>query len=462
MQNLKIPPGLWWLFLFLLTIPLWFIFVNPYHDWGDDFAQYLLQARNSSSLLMQTSGYAPTIKGWFFSMLLVPAVIWFPANEIMAAKVIITAFAVASVFPLYFLATRRLQCNSLTAISICGFYIFNYQSLLIKDQIVPEFAFIFTSALAICLASSLKSNRVIAGLALALIAIGIKSSGWVLFAVLLVDILRRRVIGKSQMWILLLLTFISLAGIFYFLPTQSGTAWYIQQTYSRFTIQTVVHQTSVYYHTIPKFFEMEIPMWMNKFIFVTFFIGWLGGTITGISSYIKGKTDLLSMLTAFQLLYLMMLLIYPYSGEPFRFLFPLLPFALLTSVSFYNRCMLQSTLHQFLGVAVFCFMLTTLPGIQKVLNIKPEYGPFQSENQELFQFLKLHPYSPAARCSEKPFAFTYFTGLPFLPVSEKVPRGSRWVISTSSEIDFPLPVNKVEVYANSQWRVFDEQNPVMP
>lgn len=462
MQNLKISQSLWWLFLFLLTVPLWFIFVNPYHDWGDDFAQYLLQARNASSLTFGSTAYAPSVKGWLFSVLLRPAVIWFPSNEILAAKVIVTALAAASVFPIYFLVTRRLLCNSLTAIALCGFYVFNFQSLLIKDQIVPEFAFILTSALAICLTSSLNSRHVVLGVAIALLTVGIKSSGWVLFSVLLVVAFRKGVVSKFQWWIFLLLACITLAVAFYFLPSQSGAVWYIQQTLTRFSFQTIVNHASIYYHTIPKFFEMELPMWMNNMIFLFFLAGWLGATIRSIRNYFDGKSDLLDTITAFQLLYLLMLLCYPYAGEPFRFLFPLLPFALLSCVSFYNRLLLHSGLQNWLGIALFFVMLTNLSGVQKAMKMRPDYGPFQSQNIQLFQFLKSHPESPATRCSEKPFAFTYFTGLLFVPISEKVPSGSRWVISRGSGTDIVHPDNMVEVYSNSQWRVFDEQNPRLP
>ena len=464
MQNLKIPPLLWWLILFLLTLPLWFIFMNPFHDWGDDFAQYLLQARkfsgNSSAISFDATGYAPSLKGWLFSVLLIPAVAAFPLHEIMASKVIVTAFATASVFPLYLIAIRRLHCSPLTAISVCGCYLFNYQSLLIKDQILPEFAFIFTSALALWLASSSNAKQVISGLTLALLNVGIKSSGWVLFLLLLVWSYRNGIISNRVRRFMILIIAIVIAGTFLVLPSSSGVFWYLQQTISGFSFHTCVEHLSIYYHTIPKFFEMEIPMWMNHLIFLIFLTGWLGEFIYGNRSFMNNKAGFSGYLIAFQLLYLLMLTVYPYAGEPFRFLFPLLPFSLLSSLAFYNRLLVRTSFHPAVGIVTLLLMLTTLPGIKKTMTMQQDYGPFRSENRALFQFLKSQADFPGAWCTTKPFAFTYFTGLPFIPISVHASPGSRWVIPSGNQHRLVLPPQRVQVYSNSQWIVFDEEKPV--
>ncbi|MBK7970070.1 MAG: hypothetical protein IPK08_14645 [Bacteroidetes bacterium] len=76
----------WDVLVLILLLPLIAINFNGFHDAGDDFAQYLLQAKWLTGNQQawnpdHTGNYSPGIKGWLFSVLLIPATLVQPSNR---------------------------------------------------------------------------------------------------------------------------------------------------------------------------------------------------------------------------------------------------------------------------------------------------------------------------------------------------------------------------------------------
>src|SRR5512142_2462339 len=131
------------------------------HQWGDDFAWYILQAKSivtgTTDEFMQVSAYTnrqstqhlgPLAYPWGYPLILAPVYAVKGINP-LALKLPALLFFAGFLVCLYFLARRGLtQTESLLLVSL---FAFNPLLLQFLDQILSDIPFLFFSTLALCL-----------------------------------------------------------------------------------------------------------------------------------------------------------------------------------------------------------------------------------------------------------------------------------------------------------------------
>ncbi len=131
------------------------------HDWGDDFAAYLLQARSLAtgtigdfvrgslfSFNASSFKYGPVAAPWGFPLLLAPVYSLF-GLKLLALKSVLTACYLAFLVVFFLLARTRLtQAQSLVATALLAF---NPSLLQSQNSILSDLPFLFISTLSLWL-----------------------------------------------------------------------------------------------------------------------------------------------------------------------------------------------------------------------------------------------------------------------------------------------------------------------
>lgn len=128
--------------LAVLVLPLFFICVRGTHDWGDDFAQYIVQARDLSQgglmlpdrAVLNWPAHGPAPKGIGFSLLLVPVHAMFGTE--VAPYAMLNVLVVMAIALLLFLYLRSAH----PAAALIGALLFAYDRHVLQacTEIMPD------------------------------------------------------------------------------------------------------------------------------------------------------------------------------------------------------------------------------------------------------------------------------------------------------------------------------------
>src|SRR5262249_49104640 len=131
--------------LVLLCLPLFFLNVKNSHDWGDDFAQYLIQARNitehrpqtDNGLVFdkQTGDYA--LKAYPVGFPLMLAVVWkFSRCSIQSFLILISLFTFLFAVLIFVYLSRLLKIPPLLSLLFVVAMMYNFVILDFKKNIL--------------------------------------------------------------------------------------------------------------------------------------------------------------------------------------------------------------------------------------------------------------------------------------------------------------------------------------
>ena len=136
------------LLLVALLFPLFFINVKGTHDWGDDFAQYIIQSRNIIEFLPQTENglikpieapeYAVAAYPIGFPLLIAP-VYYFYGMTLKPYLILISLFLVATGLLCYDYFRKR--AGEFGGIMIALLFCYNPQLIELKKSILSEIPF---------------------------------------------------------------------------------------------------------------------------------------------------------------------------------------------------------------------------------------------------------------------------------------------------------------------------------
>ena len=143
-----------YIFCALLFVPLFFVNIKKTHDWGDDFAQYITQAKNIVESLPQAAGgyisnpdyfLGPTVYPVGFPLLL-SAMYLFTGNDIQSFQYLITACLFLMCITLFVFYKKYF--SSIT--SLCLLLVFIYNPLIVsfKTEVISDIP--FTLLLIVC------------------------------------------------------------------------------------------------------------------------------------------------------------------------------------------------------------------------------------------------------------------------------------------------------------------------
>lgn len=444
-----------------VLLPILFIPLHNGHDWGDDFAQYLLQAKSltgeaSEGLVTHFEEYSPANKGWLFSLLLIPVTLS-DSHELLIGKIVITFFIVLLATFLFLNLLSKI--NTIAAAVLTGFFIYNYHILSLKDQILPDLLFVALLLFIEYVNSSKKNANVVILLAiLILLMTGFRSAGMAAFPALVFVLLlhyffyggmqkievRKSVIALS----------ISFAGLLLFLAftgsKTEGTGWYLKLIYLKSNPMSILENLNVYRSAFTMFFEQEVPAFVNTISQIII----VPAMVLGFAFRLITKINFTEVFVVF---YCGLILIYPYHHEPIRFLLPVLAIGMIYLAEFYTTLFSKLKI-EFRNIAMVCLCLLLL-----VTNIKntvsaftkpPFYAPFTSPSKELFNFIQtnISPSHPIAFF--KPWALSYFTSHASVPLKEY--ENANYIIVSKNDYLFhfgPPPGSYEMVFVNEEYKV---------
>lgn len=423
------------IFLIVLSLlifsPLLFMNIRQVHDWGDDFAQYLAQADNLvHGRKMVATGYiynpeypslGPAAYPPGFPLLIAPLVSFFgnevkPYNYFTGINLVFTAL-LAVVF------LRRFT-GWTAALAVAAALYYNPYVIGLKTEIMADipFSLLFIAFVLILPKDSKQWNKgvsVFVGL-LAGMAIVVKSIGIVLPLAILLYSLRELYIslkkGKAfrhalpelrNPLIALLIAFVISSGLKFIFIRGAGGGGYFNIFDISMISEAVAFNIYIYSEVIRNFFiNSDSPI---------FWIGFPVGAVVlalfiiGFFKSIFSKPVITDWIC---LLYMAVLLIYPYHNSGFRFLLPLVPLILAYSLKSAHE--LGSFRHVAYvatgaGVIILITYLKIIPGYVIPEKEEPD-GPYAAHVASAFSEIRKVTGDDSRIVFIKPRALARFTG----------------------------------------------------
>jgi len=395
------------LFTALCCLPLFFLNVKDSHDWGDDFAQYLMQAENVVKGIPQTQTryvfderfptVAPPAYPMGFPLLLAPVyALW--GHSIYHYDLLITAvlFLLCLLMALYF----RRHFSAGTSLVLVLLFAYSYWTLDFKTNILSDLPFTLLFLLAVMLYRRRETavNGVFTGLVAGALLL-FRGAGLLfpvavfLHAAWLFRV--RRSAGErkriaSRPFIISGLAFGTsfLINRLFGVPSGGFLSFYGQAATGS-TGDTVLQNLNYYVEVYKAFFQAPVDSW--TFAPTVAAAASLVLLLAGMTvSFLRHRRfdDLLVAL------YILLFLVYPYGAGGFRFILPLVPFLFLYMARGLKLLLEGAGLPVKTAGVVITLALALLyrPGVQRVIDSSDALpdGPQQPAAQELFAWLGAH------------------------------------------------------------------------
>ncbi|MCX6290692.1 MAG: hypothetical protein NT126_02895 [Bacteroidetes bacterium] len=415
----------------LLCLPLFFINVRNSHDWGDDFAQYIMQAKNMVEHKPQTeTGYVyhekmpvvapPAYPAGFPAML--AAVYLVKGNSIHAFNYLVTLllFMLCLLMFLFF----QKHFSVLTSVFLVLIFAYNPWTLEFKTQILSDipFTLFFLLTTFIFLYGS-KSNRndvftgISCGLMLSVRGVAavflIASFMYHAYLIIRCGFQKKeslRIAGKfTIIAALAIVVYVLLNFVLVNVPSGKFLEFY-SRSYQKFSPGEIIIQNLNYYTDVfQAFFDPRLEKWF----FITFVSKAFSLVLVLIGMFhcLLKKRSFIDLLTWS---YIVLFLVYPYSAGGFRFILPLFPFLL------YYMVMGMKQVH--LNVSFNRKALIVAGGLFVILQYQHSVaeiiagqhgvmqGPQEPASQEAFEYIRNNIPENAVIVFKKPKALALYTG----------------------------------------------------
>lgn len=398
--------------LVVLMVPLLLVRVNAYHDWGDDFAQYLLQAQWLGGVIealpvSDTFFHGPQVKGVLFSLMLVPFV-YFPVPLILLGKILVT-LGLGLMGVLVFYRLRTMFPLS-TALTITLLFLWHPVMLKLKDQVLPDFIFGAVVLAAMVLWDRNRRGDRHMALLLASFSFGLKSAGLALIAAMAILLIFQRpmIHSKLRSWVALLLPAMIMAVFEIILTGQHPSAcWYSSASIRESGSIPLMDHAETYRLALLLLLETEAPTAVNQVI------PWLVVPAM-LLGFVMTLWQRKGIALLFLPLYLIMLLLYPYNGDPVRFLVPVLPWLLIYTGVFYSK--IFSAFHLFrirflLPVMTLIMAIPFFNTTRLELSRTVVYDPWSFESRDMLKFLSDEVPKNVVVADIHPWSLSWFAGV---------------------------------------------------
>lgn len=404
----------------ICLLPLLFLNIKTTHDWGDDFAQYLIEAKNivhhhpiNTSSFVENPNY---ILGPNCYPPGLPLIIALTSSDIVFLNVLMSFFLVCVGYFTFLLLNKWFHFTPALVLSLV--IVYNPLCLNFKNEILSDLPFAAMVMLFFVLYLSDNKQKwflVLCGLVLAF-AINTRYVGWVLFLALIGEIAFKLTVKyfknhkkdttylKQQAWIIV--SFFVFHGLFYIIFPQKIIYYDNPKIISLF--ERISVNTNYNYAVLKYFFSCFDEGFLN---FVVSY-GIVFTALVGVLLFIfKPDTRKPEILLFFLLGYIGSILIHQYSDTGFRLLIPVIPLILffatyalfiLLTIFPYKQYIVFS-----LGLLVlFCYKQNSA----KILFHNNEIpGPYSEKATEVFNFITANTKEKDGILFAKPRALTYFT-----------------------------------------------------
>ena len=435
------------------------------HEWGDDFASYVMQAKsilngktqefvehNTFTIFESSSQIGPIAYPWGYPLILTPMYA-IKGNSPLALKLPGLLFFAGFLICLYLLARNRLTpTESLIVVSL---FAFNTMLMKFLDQILSDIPFLFFSTLALILMTNGNKrgipDYILLGGVIAC-AFFIRATGILLLASFLaVELFKlwiqrtnreavRKILGDA---LIVCATFGLLWAVYALLFPGGGESYFAQ--YQAFQIETVPGFISGYFHLFSLFFG-EGSIW--KYLYYILFIFFLVGI------WIRRKEEPVFLI--FFSLWMILLITWPYWQGP-RFLFPLLPIFIyctfqgmktpIKTLPEEYRRIGQGIFYAFwlLIVGIFLFNSATR-AYNNVQNGRNINGPFDPVSMEVYSYIKEKTPSDSILIFFKPRAMRLMTDHDTLMINqcEGMLKGNYIILSKKVGENNQVPPERID------------------
>lgn len=321
--------------LAVLVLPLFFICVRSTHDWGDDFAQYIIQARDLSHdgmalpdrAVLNWPAHGPAPKGIGFAVLLVPAQAMFGTR--VAPYLVVNVLVVMAIVLLFFHHLRRAHGSAAACIGALLF-VYDRHVLQACTEIMPDLLLTLCVVLLMVFLDKPDRKRWWGAVVVVMCAVLLKSAGWVQWLVLCAELVRQRWRNTDQrpqvavvvVGMVLPVTVGVLAPTLLSRSMAGSAFWYTELFDAGGLLHRMGTNALVYAGEAARYFEQELPMWMNHII-VPLVLA------TAAFGFIRRVARRFGAMELLVVLWILMLLVYPDINSAARFMLPLLPIMLL-------------------------------------------------------------------------------------------------------------------------------------
>ena len=407
------------------------------HEWGDDFASYIMQAKsilngktqefvehNAFTIYQSSSQIGPVAYPWGYPLILTP-IYALKGDSPLALKLPGLFFFAGFLICLYLLARNHLtRTESLFLVSL---FAFNPMLIDFLDQILSDIPFLFFSTLALLLMTNEKKrgtvDYILPGGVIAC-AFFIRTTGiFLLASFLAVEAFKvwtnrtnreatRQIFGE----VLIVCVTFGLSWVVYALLLPGGGESYFAQ-YQAFRIEAVPGFISGYFQLFSLFFG-ETTIW--KYLYYVLFIFFLIGV------WIRRKEE--SVFIIFFSLWMILLITWPYWQGP-RFIFPLLPIFIyftfrgmktaINKLSEKYHRFGQGIFHAFWLLIVGIFLFNS--GIRAYNNLRNGRninGPFDPVSSEVYSYIKEETSPESVLIFFKPRAMRLMTDRDTLMINQ--------------------------------------------
>jgi len=398
-------------FCLLIVLSVVYIVLSLRNEfsWGDDFAQYILQAKsvisgdyehlslhNQIRVENSTVCLGPTNYPWGFPLLLAPVIALFGVN-FTVLQIYLGIFQILFLFALYALFKKKL--NHFQLLMIVAVFAFNPFLFQLKKNIISEIPFLFFCTLSIYLIQRVFVDRkfffgngwassILMGIILFCVFF-VRTAGVVLllvyFSVQLYQIIIKKKISYLSFipYLVFVLLYFAESSYFSFGGTSynnvfgqaGGVKW-----------QTMMTNLWMYFKSMQEFYE--IPVFSSLLYIITlpfFFLGFF-------KRFFKDF-----LYSIFILGYIGMLLVFPANGA-MRLLLPIMPFYLyffLVGLESLPSFRLKDNMKSLQGgylvvsmIVLLSFMAITYQSVCiRTGKAKPIQGPMSEDSKELFDYI---------------------------------------------------------------------------
>ena len=375
------------------------------HDWGDDFASYLMQAISivegaigsfvvHNTFTIEHSSYliGPTAYPWGYPLILAPVYL-INGLDIFAFKIPgLLLYGGFLVCLYYMMLDRFTRSQNLLLISLFAFYPVFLSSL---DSIGSDIPFLFLSTLSLMMMIQEKRNvrnNIVTGIVM-FCAFFVRTSGVLLLGALLINngiqairykkdktLVKHLAINTVQTVIVFMSLWIAVRQIF---PDEQAT--YLAQL-EDLTLGLIKTNISYYFQLFYHSLGLGAYPRIVYYLLLVFFV---------LGLWIRGKDDL--PFIVYFILLMLNLVFWP-SQQGFRFIFPVYPIflyfvmqgmlALIGTHYLRNKRFVTYSYFIFwLGVLVFYLFLSVSASYSNLINNRTRSGPFDSYSAELFDFI---------------------------------------------------------------------------
>lgn len=407
--------------LALLVLPLFFISVRDTHDWGDDFAQYIIQAKELSeggpvdpdAAVLNWAAHGPAPKGLGFSILLMPVHAW---AGVKVRPYLFFNTIVLCIGGVLFYAFLRRDFPVALGLGGTALLLYDRHVLQAKAEIMPDLLLMaLVVATVYLLARPVRRTWWSVALVVGFAAL-LKTAGWVLVPVLWIEALRARWKGAPQAprWSALVFVFVMPVALGLVVPAwlsgseASGSFWYTELMQPGRVLRNAGSNAWTYMGHTLVWFEQELPMWMNRMLVPLVLALMLCGVVVRAWKGI-GAPELIMVG------WWGMLLVYPDVNSATRFMLPLLPLALqylLHGTAWVVRTVKMPEAAMPVGLGLF--LLASADTVRWAVRVDPSQGsgPYAHHAADAFLAIKKHVSAGQTVASTRPWALHLFTGRP--------------------------------------------------